>query len=714
MSQIQPLVKGPEGEEVDHTGRIRGGGGLAYYPDEYEEPGSDRIRMDLSAKLRRIGPLDAVRFVFNDTVDRRTFRVKYEAVRDGDNTLSITYADDRAGSSRAEVQATASRRHWVESRAGTIVGYGQYVWEDSRTLLIGPPEGGWLQGRYVFFEFDEDLSDDAGNKLKGGRDQVVIARVRHDIRCTILRPSESDTFIPWRSGDEIFGRLEDFTLTVVGRIVQHGGSQYPQKVIVTATSNKGLVITEEIACGDIDRRELHRGGTSDWIRDRQFGGMWAVRLRLQSSAWREQGCQAVVEGHHTWSISATVVAATGVRIKAVSRKVVRFELYQSRVLFVFCPQLRINSGILYHWKLGKHRISKCYFGRKDLGLKQFILVLDGEFDFETGITYINTYLGEEARQEVLYWERRWSIELKRWVTWVYLPGFHVHNLVRDIVVRGKFRNRMTHTFSIKIKTVAGLVIRFSFPFIVDTLPLDLVDATAVNARLLRGRRVDMEGEVLTGGGFYLDYGSAEGGRVFVTYSEHEEELILGDVDTEEIFIGDIDEDLEIATPWDDLLVVHGSSQEIEITETFESETEIDVEISEIIEGYGGRVVLTGGGFWGGMGLEPGIIPTIPELSDMPLPEDEPAWEEPCAEAGEIVEVKGTVETEMYSIGGSGMAARLVLVESDGRAWPLAGFDLDQLESGQVVAVRGVVTADCAIEVEDLELIEDKPTRRRKR
>ncbi|MEI2690481.1 MAG: hypothetical protein V9H69_12565 [Anaerolineae bacterium] len=81
-----------------------------------EAEDADRWRADLSAKLVRIRPLDAVRFVFNDVVDRRTFRVRRTTAEP--NTLSISYADDARGAARQEASATSSRGHWMQSRSG--------------------------------------------------------------------------------------------------------------------------------------------------------------------------------------------------------------------------------------------------------------------------------------------------------------------------------------------------------------------------------------------------------------------------------------------------------------------------------------------------------------------------------------------------------------------------------------------------------------------
>lgn len=717
-----------------------------------ERPWDDRVRTDLSSRLVRIRPLDAVRFVFNDVVDRKTFRVRRTNTEP--NTLSISYAEDVKGTTREEASATNSREHWVQSRTRSVSGYGQYAWQDSQTLLIGPPEGGWPQGMYVFFEFDKSLSDDAGNALKGGRDQVVIARVQSDARCVILRPESDDWFIPWRSGDDIFGREEDFSVFVVGQIIQHGATRFPTKVIVTAVSNRGARVSAEILCGDHERRELRKGlGWSDWVPDQQFGGQWAIRLKLQEEGWSGEGAQAVVEHHHTWTISATVVMATGVTIRSTNRKVVRFELYQPRLLMLFCPQIRKHHGVMYHWKYGKRIVTDFHFGRHDLGMKQFILVFDGEFDMSTGFSYINTYLSEEFRREVLYWERRWSKALRRWVTWVYLPGFHIHNRVRDILVNGRYRNRTTHTFTIKIRTIAGSVIRISFPFNVDTLPLDLVNVAAIRAHFLRSGRFDIDSISAADGGFYISYGVSGRERIFVSYADLE--VITGSSEGEvEIDWDDLGLDVAVATAWDDLIVSGEISEEIEISETVETETEIDIEIEELLEEYGGGMITVGGevlmvdagttvidedvilgGSWGAGGggwwedekwagtggayyYPPGHYNLPPSEGDVRYPPDmgeEPAEE--CDDVGERVRVVGklftSVRHEMDELKSWSIAITAV-IDEDGVEWALVGENLGEIEEGQAVVVVGTVNEDCAIEVEDIQLLEEKPKMARRR
>lgn len=703
-----------------------------------EAEDADRWRADLSAKLVKIRPLDAVRFVFNDVVDRRTFRVRRTTAEP--NTLSISYADDARGAARQEASATSSRGHWMQSHSDSVAGYGQYAWRDSQTLLIGPPEGGWPAGKFIFFEFDKSLSDDAGNALKGGRDQVVVAHVQSDARCVILRPEADDWFVPWRSGDDIFGRAEDFTVLVVGQIVQNGATRFPSKVIVTATSNRGLVVAAEIMCGDHERRQLRKGlGWSDWAPDEQFGGQWAVRLKLQSESWSGKGAQAVAEGHHSWRISATVVMSTGVRIKASNYKVVRFELHQARLLMLFCPQIRENHGVIYHWKYGQRKISHFSFGRRDLGLKQFILVFDGEFDVSTGFSYSNSYISQETRREVMYSEKRWSTELRRWVTWVYLPGFHIHNRVRDMLIDRRYRNRTTHTFTIKITTVAGFVIRITFPFDVDTLPLDLVDVAAVQAHFLRSGRFDINSISAAEGGFYISHGAAGRERVFVSYADVE--VISGQAGGD-LASGwdDLGIDAAAATAWDELIVGSQTTQEIEISETFEMESEFEFE--ELLREFGGGMFTmagevmvvesatsvieenallagswsVGGSFW--QMEEEFELESGDDFEFIEPDDDDEADEVWCDEAGKIVKVVGFLEgftrqlpqrDGTFRLGG---AREYRIVAQDGRTWDLVGEDLDRIEQGQAMAVVGTVNDQCAIEIEEIELLEERPPARR--
>ncbi len=707
-----------------------------------ERTDADQVRADLSAKLVSIRPLDAVRFVFNDVVDRRTFRVRRTSAEP--NTLSISFADDARGTGRTEAAATSAREPWLESRSRSVSGYGQYAWQDSRTLLIGPPEGGWPAGKYVFFEFDKSLKDDAGNALKGGRDQVVVARVQSDARCVILRPEADDWFVPWRGGDDIFGRAEDFSVLVVGQIIQHGASQFPTKVIVTATSNHGLVITSEVMCGDHERRELRKGlGWSDWAPDQQFGGQWAIRLKLQSETWSGKGAQAVAEGHHSWSITATVVMASGLRIRASNKKVVRFELYQPRLLMLFCPQIREHHGVIYHWKYGQRKMSRLNFGRQDLGLKQFILVFDGEFDISSGFSFVNTYLSEEARKEVLYWERRWSTALRRWVTWVYLPGFHIHNRVRDILINGRYRNRTTHTFTIKVTTVAGFVIRITFPFEVDTLPLDLVDVAAIRGHFLRSGRFDIDSISAAEGGFYINYGASGRERIFVSYADVQ--VIAGGATGEmELDWDQLGIDASMTTVWDEMIFSSEMSQEIEVSETVEMESEIEIEA--LLEEFGGGMFMLagevmqvdsgaalveedfvlGGGFW--QSVEEHDFETDEELEiDLDIIDADvgvdlgDGW---CDRVGATIRVVGTKSSRVVTVAGAGRQPGGVIrtgsylvhqiVGQDGEAWDLVGEDLGKIDQGQAMVVTGVVNEDCAIVVEEIDLLEEKPAARRRR
>ncbi len=704
-----------------------------------EHEDADQVRADLSARLVSIRPLDAVRFVFNDVVDRRTFRIRRTSAEP--NALSISYADDARGTGRTEAAATGAREPWLESRSRNVTGYGQYAWQDSRTLLIGPPEGGWPAGKYVFFEFDKSLKDDVGNALKDGRDQVVVARIQSDARCVILRPEQDNWFAPWRGGDDIFGRAEDFSVLVVGQIIQHGASQFPTKVIVTATSNRGLVITSEIMCGDHERRDLRKGlGWSDWAPDQQFGGQWAIRLKLQSESWSGKGAQAVAEGHHTWSITASVVMASGLRIRASNKKVVRFELYQPRLLMLFCPQIRQHHGVIYHWKYGQRKMSQLGFGRQDLGLKQFILVFDGEFDISTGFSFVNTYLSEEARREVLYWERRWSSTLRRWVTWVYLPGFHIHSRVRDILVNGRYRNRTTHTFTVKITTVAGFIMRITFPFEVDTLPLDLVDVAAVRAHFLRSGRFDIDSISAADGGFYLNYGVAGRERVFVSYADVQ--AIGGggaEIDWDQLGI-----DVDVTTAWDEMIFSSEMSQEIEISETIQVESEIEIEA--MLEEFGGGMFMLagevmhvesgatlieedfilGGGFW--QSVEEFSFETEEEfeldLEQVDAGDDVGLGDGWCDQVGETVRIVGTKSGRVESVAGAGRqpggmirtGAYLIhqIIDQDGMAWDLVGEDLGKIDQGQAMVVTGVINEECAIVIEEIELLEEKPAVRRRR
>lgn len=488
-SSKRPNLPQPFGGAAGRRGRVE----VPNAPDLTREPGvqteryrPDTFRADLSRRLVEIRSMDGVRFVFNDTVDRRTLRVEKAGSGKG-NTLSIRYTEDVDGADDVSgAAALKTGTSWSENRGGRITGYGQYAWESDRALIVGPPEGGWPQGKYVRFEFDRSVSDDAGNHLVNDQDQIIVASVRSEVYCTIVEPTAEHTYLRWDSGDEILGREEDFLVFVAGQVTQRGASEHVREIIISATSNLGLTVSYTIYCGDIERRELSRGaGASDWVPGRNYGGRWAIMLPLQSRDWHGHGCQAVVEGHHTWTITALVITAAGVEIAAQNRKVVVHELYKPRVLMVYCPQIRENNGLLYHWRHGKTVINRLRFTRHDLGLKQFIIRLDGHFEQETIFSYVNTYISASATQQILHWEMVYDAEVKREVVQIYLPGFNIHDRINDIISGGQYRNRMVHTLSISIRTSASFAIYFAFEFFVDTIPLDVEAVEAVQMGFTR-------------------------------------------------------------------------------------------------------------------------------------------------------------------------------------------------------------------------------------
>jgi hypothetical protein len=113
---------------------------------------------------------------------------------------------------------------------------------------------------------------------------------------------------------------------------------------------------------------------------------------------------------------------------------------------------------------------------------------------------VNSYVSASATQQILHWEQVYDVELNREVVEIYLPGFNVHDRIRDMVSSGQYRNRMVHTLSISIRTRASFAIYFSFEFFVDTIPLDVEAVERVQMGFANAESSLIEREV--GGGSY--------------------------------------------------------------------------------------------------------------------------------------------------------------------------------------------------------------------
>lgn len=475
----------------------------------YEELGADRFRGDLSRKLVSILPMDAVKFIFNDIVDRSTFRVALQSAIEA-NTLSIRYMDSIDGKNLSGEEADVI--NWVESNTRHISDFGQYVWESENVLVIGPPRGGWPNGKFIRFEFDSSISDDAGNTMIYGQDQVIIASVASAIFCTITEPSFDECHFPWESGDTEEGELDDFILTVSGTVEQRGAAEHVRWVVVTATSSRGVKFSYRIAAGDIPRDELHLGaGGSRWTPLPNYCGEWSIRLPLQHPLYDGEGVQAVIENLSMWTITAAVITANDVWVSATNTKVVYHEVRRPSILLVKCPQL---SDVVIWSREEKYQreivVRGLRFTRNDLGYKQFIILLDGDFDEEISFHYTNTYLEVEKIQQHFYWFKYFDSSYGRVITEVHLPVFIIDSHLHT-TSEGYYRNKMLHYFTFSVRTRAGFSIYFSCEFFVDTLPLDIDDAYAVPV-LLPGMSV--------GGGGMIAGGSVSGGSVSVSSGSH--------------------------------------------------------------------------------------------------------------------------------------------------------------------------------------------------
>lgn len=116
---------------------------------------------------------DAVRFVFNDTVDVSTFHSAGRLPRE--RSLSIRYMDNIYGAALSdEVSADGSGAEWLEARV--LKEPGHFVWESERTLVFGPPVGGWQPSKFVRFEFADSVADVHGNPIRPHRGPII-ARV---------------------------------------------------------------------------------------------------------------------------------------------------------------------------------------------------------------------------------------------------------------------------------------------------------------------------------------------------------------------------------------------------------------------------------------------------------------------------------------------------------------------------------------------------------
>lgn len=126
----------------------------------------------------------AARFVFNHSVNLTTF-VGPGSGTDRARSLSIRYMDDMRGSNLTpEARATFSVENWVENPAKLIAHYGEYTWKDDRTLIVGPPEYGWPEQKYVRFEINQSLRDMNNQYLD--RVYVLVAHVVGEAHDTTL------------------------------------------------------------------------------------------------------------------------------------------------------------------------------------------------------------------------------------------------------------------------------------------------------------------------------------------------------------------------------------------------------------------------------------------------------------------------------------------------------------------------------------------------
>ncbi|MBE2233778.1 MAG: hypothetical protein IAE85_09815, partial [Anaerolinea sp.] len=84
----------------------------------------------------------------------------------------------------------------------------------------------------------------------------------------------------------------------------------------------------------------------------------------------------------------------------------------------------------------------------------------------------------------------------------------------------------------------------------------------------------------------------------------------------------------------------------------------------------------------------------------------------CDQVGETVRVVGRMRGRAVPIDDKGHSIVVYqIIDREGMAWDLIGEDLRKIEQGQAMVVTGLVNEDCAIVIEEIELLEEKPAQR---
>lgn len=464
-------------------------------PDGEVSPKDDIVRIDLSRELLSIRPTDGVRFTFNDAVDLESFDPTRPEGRA--RSLSIRYTDElEGGNISPEVSATVGERtDWTLAESGVLTSAGTYIWEDERTLVLAPPEGGWPYGRCVRFEFDRSLHDDAGNRMREDRDQVIVVRVTAEVSITIESPVKERTYLPWKSGDDPRGDPADFHVYVSGTVRQRGAREHVESIIVTARNENDraektvLTVGYDIPIGPDAYDHLERDGVPQladgttrgcrWSPDAHgFGGRWAIHLPLQDPEYQKDGAQAVAEKRYKWKIEAFAIAQKGMRVPSGNHKIVYHEIFKPHVTSVTV----VPGEEVYRHVLGEEPATRpLKFTAKDLGPKNFAIEVRGDFDGAARFQHHNTY-DPTTSDQFLAADIQQSDDVPQGEEEadVTLPSFVIDKRTDVKGPGGRNKNDTTHTLTFSAKTKARSVVVFHLHYEVDTIPLDIERAESVS------------------------------------------------------------------------------------------------------------------------------------------------------------------------------------------------------------------------------------------
>ena len=472
----------------------------------------DVNRSDLTRKLLSIQRNEAVRITFNHDVNLATF----DPTRDNGRarSLSIRSMDNVNGAKTnlsEELSATnvGPFMDWTKSANPLqLSANGTYLWEDLRNFIIAPPHGGWPDGKFIRFEFDRSLTDTSGNSLRDKRDQVVFLLVSARVDIRIDSPIKKTTYLKWESGDIIEGKVEDFFVAVSGTVTQEGGSKHIKGVHVSARNENGTVLTVNYFIpagptgynrltdpnssapklsenkiktspnGDLIFDKLEVG--SKWEPNNAFGGKWTINLPLRDFDYAGTGAQAVAEKRYKWTIEATAITDDNVRVQTVDsdKRIVYHEIFKPRVTRVTVVQ---GSRVVYEHVLGQAPVEKPLILKgADVGPITYLVEACGDFEDASSFNYGNTY--EDTPSKVFLGtniDHSDDVPEGSEEATITLPTFIVDNDSDALAANGKQKNCMTHTIVFNGMTRARSPISLPIKLIVDTVPLDVINAEPV-------------------------------------------------------------------------------------------------------------------------------------------------------------------------------------------------------------------------------------------